>query len=135
MAGTDVFHGGAAGSETVGTFRVPMTVGNPFSGASTTIDALVDTGATLTTLPPSVARALQLEREETRRVRLADGSIRTLGMGSARIMVQGRSAMNPILFSEDDAAMPLLGAVTLESMGWAVDPVEPRLVSQELLLV
>lgn len=119
----------------MGTFRVSMTVTNPNTGTSDTVNAVVDTGATLTTLPPSLARELGLEQEDTATVRLADGSLRELALSTARLAVQNRTRTTPVLISETEDTPALLGAVTLEAMGLAVDPIGERLVPQELLLL
>ena len=118
----------------MGTFHVPMTVANPLTGASLVVDALVDTGSTLTMLPPSVVQHVGLEAEDQAEAELADGGVRTLAIGTARLTVQGRTRVTPVLFAASDQAGALLGAVTLEAMGWAADPVGRRLVPQRLLL-
>ena len=65
----------------------------------------------------------------------ADGSTRELPRGTARVTVDGRSVVTPVLFAPTDDAPPLLGAVTLESLGLGVDPIGQRLVPQDLLLL
>jgi len=119
----------------MGTFQVPVTIAHPVTALSTTLDALVDTGSTLTLLPPSVARQLGLEEEDQASAELADGNVQNLPLGTARLTVQGRTRVTPVLFAASDNGSPLLGAVTLEAMGWAVDPIRRRLVPQRLLLM
>lgn len=95
----------------------------------------MDTGATLTTLPPAIVQRLGLQREDTARVRLAGGSVREFQLGTARLTVAGRTRTTPVLFGANDDTPLLLGAVTLEATGLAVDPIAKRLVPQELLLL
>lgn len=118
----------------MGTFQVEMAVANPESGASRSVQAVVDTGATLTTLPLSLAEDLGLHQEDTAVVQLGDGTVRQLGVSTARLTVQGRTRTTSVLFSPGGSP-PLLGAVSLEAMGFAVDPVGRRLVPQALLLL
>lgn len=120
----------------MGTFLVSMTVANPNTGSSATVEAVVDTGATLTSLPPSLVEELGIEQEDTARVQLADGSLRDIALGTARLTVEeDRTRTTPVLFAPSEDAPVLLGAVTLESMGFALDPVGQRLVPRELLLL
>ena len=50
-----------------------------------------------------------------------------MDVGEARATVNGVSAVIPVVFGEDDT-QPLLGAVTMEELPLAVDPVKQRLV-------
>lgn len=119
----------------MGTFRVSMTVANPSSGVAISVEAVVDTGATLTALPRALVQQLDLQQEDTAAVQLADGTVQELALGTARLTVEGRSRTTPVLFFPGHDAPTLLGAVTLEAMGLAVDPVGQKLVPQELLLL
>jgi len=118
----------------MGTFRVEATVRNPRDpGQAVTIPLLVDTGATYTTLPREVADQLGLESINTRRIRLADG--REERWPIAPILIRVAGAEGPSLALIGRMRGPaLLGAVTLEELGLAVDPRRQRLVEATALL-
>ena len=112
----------------MGTFTVRATLSHPDRRESRlTLDLLVDTGATWSVIPPEVARVLGVEPFETRPVRTADGRRLDLPLAQAWITVEGRSLITPCLIGSPGVPA-LLGAVTLEGLGLAVDPVQRVLV-------
>ena len=117
----------------MGTFRVDLLVGNLFTDAETSVEALVDTGATHSMIPGSVLQELGIDPVETRISRIADGSRIELQTAWARFSTEGRNAVARVSFGPDGTF--LLGATTLEDMGLAVDPVDQRLIVQEDLLM
>ncbi len=52
----------------------------------------------------------------------------------AWVEIQGKDGFTPVLVSDTYAGM-LIGVVTLETLGFAVDPTSQRLVDAELLLL
>ena len=117
----------------MGTFRVNLRVGNLFTDAWTSVEALVDTGATYSMIPGSVLEGLGIEPVETRVSRIADGSTVELQTSWARFYAEGRNAVARVSFGPE--GVYLLGATTLEDMGLAVDPVAQRLIEQESLIL
>src|SRR5262245_45586457 len=94
----------------MGTFSVEATVANLADPTMrVTLGLLVDTGATWTTLPGDVAADIGAAQLGVRRVRLADGRVEEWPIGPR-------------------GGPSLLGAVTLEELGLAVDPAARRLV-------
>jgi len=94
---------------------------------------LVDTGAVYTVLPASVWRAIGLQGDRVVEFTLADGtSIRRDG-SECRIQVEGRSATSPVVLG-GPADAPLLGAVTLETLGLMVNPLTRELLPMRLIL-
>jgi aspartyl protease family protein len=117
----------------VGHVRTKITITNPTKQAlKSTSEALVDTGATFTVVPSSLAAQLELEPTETRRVRTATGEV-TLGLTSAVVRIDGKSASNPVLIS-DTIDRILVGVITLESLSLSVDPTTGELNEAEALL-
>ena len=57
---------------------------------------------------------------------LADGSELELSVGRTWVRVDGRQEFTQVVFA-GEGTQPILGAVTLEEMGLAVDPVGHRL--------
>ena len=117
----------------MGTFRADLWIGNLFTDAGTSVEALVDTGATYSMIPSTVLDELGIEPIETRMSRIADGSSVELQTSWARFSAEGQNAVARVSFGPE--GIFLLGATTLEDLGLAVDPVDQRLISQESLLM
>jgi clan AA aspartic protease len=91
-----------------------------------TVDAVVDTGAIDLVVPARIAAQLQLRDLQSREVRLADGSTRTLRyVGPILVRAQGRDCMTAALVTGDQV---LLGAIPMEAMDVIVHPRLQRLV-------
>jgi clan AA aspartic protease len=110
----------------MGTFRVQIEVGDPEGKRFESVEALVDTGATNTTLPASVLERLGVTPYTTTVFQLADGRELELSVGRTWVKVNGHQEFTQVVFS-GEGTEPILGAVTLEEMGLAVDPVGRRL--------
>ena len=112
----------------MGTFTVRATLSHPERRETqVTLDLLVDTGATWSLIPPDAAQSLGVEASGTRAVRTADGRRLDLPLAEVRFTIDGRSLTTPCLIGAP-GALPLLGAVTLEGLGLAADPVQKLLV-------
>ncbi len=94
---------------------------------------LVDTGAVYTVLPLSVWRRLRLRPRRTVEFTLADGGVIARPVSTAWIEIAGTSAPSPVVLGEADDG-PLLGAVTLETLGLMVNPLSRELVPMRLTL-
>lgn len=68
-----------------------------------------------------------------REYRLADGSIVSMALGAIQVELQGEIAAVQVLFGIDPENV-LIGATTLETFGYAVDPHHRRLIPAELTL-
>jgi len=109
----------------MGLVWVEVEVRNPDTGGHAAAKALVDTGATLTVVPRSIAEELQLPIIGRRRVMTAKGTTE-LDECVGVVEVMGRKAYTHILVS-DDIEIVLIGATTLETLGLEVDPVTGKL--------
>lgn len=107
-------------------FRVTIEVGDPEGTHYETIDALVDTGATNTTLPATLLRGLGVTPQRTMVFQLAHGRQLELDVGRTWVRVNGQQEFTQVVFAGEETE-PILGAVSLEEMGLAVDPVAKRL--------
>lgn len=94
---------------------------------------LVDTGAVYTVLPENVWRGLGLRGDRVVEFTLADGTAIHRNVSECRIQVEGRSATSPVLLGGPGDA-PLLGAVTLETLGLMVNPLTRELLPMRLML-
>ena len=121
------------GGLSLGTFRVPLTVGNLVTGATETVNALVDTGATYSMIPASVLRRLGIEPTRSRRFRIASGERVEHQTALAFFETGGYEGEARVVFGPE--GQYLLGATTLEDMLLVVDPVSKRLVPEEALLM
>ena len=104
-----------------------MEVGDPQGERFETVEALVDTGATYTTLPASTLRRLGVSPHTRGLFKLADGSRTERDIGRTWVRLEEAQEIVPVIFGDEDA-QPLVGAVTLEIFLLGVDPVEGRLM-------
>lgn len=118
----------------MGTFTVTIEVGDAQGQRFEQVDALVDTGATLTTLPASLLESLGITPVRRGTFRLANGQSVEMGMGETRVKVEGLETSTWVLFGEEGAPI-LLGALTLEELLLGVDPFNRRLIPVEGLLM
>lgn len=116
----------------MGTFSHPITLIAP--SGSETLEALVDTGATFSTIPSPVLERLGVRSFTTIRVRLADGREGDWPMGQVEAELDGVRRPILCLFGSPDAP-PMLGAHALEAFLLTVDPVEGKLVPKEAYLM
>ena len=111
----------------MGTFHWPVTVVSADGLRRETVAALVDTGATYTSLPTAMLERMGIERGRQLDFTLADGSVVWQETGRARLRINGAAAYCTVVFAEDDL-LPLLGAETLERIELLVNPVHEQLL-------
>ncbi len=112
----------------MGLFRVTARLTGP-TGRTANVDLLVDTGATLLVVPRSLADQLELETLRSQPVQTAGGRKEAWPLAEVRLVVDGREVTTPCFIAPGGPA--LLGAVALESLFLAADPVAKRLVPVE----
>jgi len=108
----------------VGTFRVLIEVGDESRRRFESVEALVDTGASHTVLPRRLLEELGVRPHTRAQFLLADGRTVELEMGRAWVRIDGDEEITLVVFGDD----ALLGAVTLEELRLAPDPVGRRLL-------
>jgi clan AA aspartic protease len=96
-------------------------------------DALVDTGATWTSLPRGLAERLGLEVIGQMAVKTAAG-VQMLDQSYAYVELDGKRMVAPVLVS-DTLDGVLIGVTTLEALGLAVDPTTGQLREAEVFLL
>ena len=94
---------------------------------------LVDTGAVYTVLSENLWQSLKLKPQRTAEFTLADGPTITRAMSECRFTIEGQSATSPVVLGTSKDG-PLLGAVTLETLGLMVNPLSRELLPMRLLL-
>ena len=112
----------------MGIFSVEIGIGDADRERWTQLNALVDTGASITSAPASVLRELGVEPSMRRRFESALGEAREMDVGQTWVRVEGEEIITLVLFN-DEGTTPLLGALTLEAAFLGVDPVHRKLVS------
>ena len=117
----------------VGTFFHPITLISQ-GGRRVTIDALVDTGSTFTTLPAALLNDMEVVPRRQVRMRVADGRSITEQLGVLNIELNGIEDVTYVVFGGPDAPATI-GAITLEALLLGVDPVNKKLVPVEGWLV
>jgi predicted aspartyl protease len=118
----------------MGTFSVAASLADPERpGQRLTVELLVDTGATWTMLPAEVVGRLGLTAPRQRMVTLASGERATYPAGQVLLHLNGEEVTTVFLAGPPNC-LALLGAVTLEELGLAPDPVRKVLVPVSGLL-
>ena len=118
----------------MGTFQVTIEVGDPDGQRYETVEALVDSGATYTTMPGSLLRRLGVSPHSKRTFLLTDGTRIERDFGQTWVSLDGEYDISPVVFG-DEGAVPLLGALTLGVFSLGIDPVNKRLIPVESLLL
>lgn len=94
---------------------------------------LVDSGASITVLPQALAKKLKIKPSYEKDFVLADGKIVKRKIGYALISINGMTAPSPVVLGKKNDSK-LLGALTLEAMGFALDPFERRIYKAKLFM-
>jgi predicted aspartyl protease len=124
MGWDTIFHGFKKVSE-MGLFHVKGRLTGP-TGRAEEVQFLVDTCATLSVVPRSLAEKLELKSTRSQSVVIAGGQRDVWPVAEARLALNGDEVTTPCFIAPDGPA--LLGAVALESLFLAVDPVGKRLI-------
>ena len=118
----------------MGTFSVQISIGDTERESWVQLDALVDTGASITSAPASVLREMGITPLTRQTFRFAQGEVREMEIGQTWVRVEGKEVVTLVLFN-DEGTSPLLGALTLEAIFMGVDPVGQQLVPVEGLMM
>ena len=119
----------------MGHVRVKIRIANPTRRQEfvDVDDALVDTGATWTTVTRDIADRLGLQVVDQVQADTAAGEV-TVDHSFALIQYDGKQSISDVLVN-DTLREVLVGVVTLEGLRLAVDPHSGRLVDTKLLLM
>jgi len=91
------------------------------------VDFLVDSGAVYSFVPRPVLERLAIQAHSRQKFRLADGSTIERDRGDALFFYRGARGAAPVIFGEPGDAT-LLGAVSLESLGYVLDAIRRDLM-------
>ncbi len=116
----------ASREASMGTFTVEVRLANPARPEKTQeLKLLVDTGSAYTWVPAPVLGDLGLSPTTTRRIRTIQGHIVERPATEA-LLTLDRQTLHTICLFGQAGDLEVLGAVTLEQFGLAVDPVQQR---------
>ena len=87
---------------------------------ATVPDALVDTGATLLSLPTRLVRQMGLTKRGTKRVTSSSGATEAAMYDAVRLTIQGRTCTMDVLEVPDDVPV-LIGQIPLEHLDLVID--------------
>jgi predicted aspartyl protease len=90
-------------------------------------DALVDTGASILSLPRRLVGQLGLKPLRTRSARTSAGPVTLQVYGTVRLAIQGRDCTCDVVEIPDDCPV-FIGQVPLELLDFVVDPSGQRLI-------
>jgi len=116
----------------LGHIWVKVKLGDPEKRKVVEVEALVDTGATLTVIPRKLAEQLSLKITGKTVAETCAGKL-VLDRTRIWIEIEGKEETVPALIS-DIIDKVLIGVTTLEVLGLKVDPLTGKLVEWTILL-
>ncbi|MCH7800811.1 MAG: aspartyl protease family protein [Chloroflexi bacterium] len=118
----------------MGTFTVTVEIGDPQGQRFEEVEALVDTGATYTSLPATLLRRLGVSPRSERWFVLADDRRIQRSLGETSMRLGGEWHPVLVVFGDDDEPVAL-GRLILEVFGLEPDSANERLVPVDGLLM
>ena len=94
---------------------------------------LVDSGAVYSVAPAGVLAQMGAAVSRREHFTLANGERVERGVGEVGFRFQGRGATSPVVFGDAEDVF-LLGAVTLETLGYVLDPFRRELRPLRMML-
>ncbi len=88
-----------------------------------TLTFLVDSGAIYSVVPAKTLRRLGIKAHSSRTFTLADGTQIERRIGDVIFQINGERGASPVIFGEKGDNI-LLGAVSLEALGFILDPIK-----------
>ena len=118
----------------MGTFTVPIEVGDLKGNLFLAMNALVDANATIYSMVPRDSLdQVGVTIHETREFALPDDSLVECDLGYARFRFEQREVIALVIFAPEGST-PLLGKTALENARLGIDPVNELLVPVRGLL-
>ncbi len=124
----------ALGAFAMGLTYIEARIANPARPRrSARLKLLVDSGASYSVVPTPVLRRLGIKPTKNKTFILADGSEIKRPLGEALFQIHGEAGTSPVIFGEEDDSI-LLGSVSLEVLGFMLDPLKRELRPLPMLL-
>lgn len=119
----------------MGMTYVKMNISNPAKPRAKETDKfLVDSGALYTVAPMRILKKLGIKPHTKKTFTLANGETTDRQVGDAIFEYRDHKAASPVIFGKKKDSN-LLGTVTLESLGYILDPLERELKTLPMSLV
>jgi aspartyl protease family protein len=118
---------GTIGGEPMGQFRLTVTLFPRQGGEPRPLQALVDTGACYSVVPAPILAELGCRPLRMQGVVLGDGRTDEWPLTQVDLECEARRMTTTVLMGPVEGHV-VLGAVTLEELGFGVDPVRKRLI-------
>src|SRR5713226_7335419 len=116
----------------MGMFEVKVKLANLAApGRAEEVSLLVDTGATLSWIPRATLEKLGVQAFSRLPFTLADGRRLERDTTAVLLTIDGRKAPVQVAFGEDGEEA-VLGATSLEGLGFMVDPIGEKLIARDL---
>ncbi len=116
----------------MGMFEVNVKLANLAAPSQTEdLTLLVDTGATLSWIPRAILEKLGVKAFSRLPFTLADGRRLERDTTAVLLTIDGRKAPVQVAFGEDGEEA-VLGATSLEGLGFMVDPIGEKLIARDL---
>ena len=106
---------------------------SPLGKRGTKVRFLVDSGAVYTVLPEKEWKRLKLKPLREVEFTLADGTRITRPVSECLFEIQGNRGTSPVVLGEENDS-PLLGMVTLEVLGFMINPLSRELLPMQLVM-
>ena len=118
----------------MGVTTLIIQVANPSKPSVTeSLEFTVDSGAVYSVVPAKVHHKLRIRPQKCETFRLADGSTIVRWKGGALFKLREYVGFADVIFGEKGDAT-LLGALSLEALGLALDPIKRELKPMQLIL-
>ncbi|MCL4512345.1 MAG: aspartyl protease family protein [Bacteroidetes bacterium] len=118
----------------MGLTRLEIEVGNPAKPELTEkLEFLIDSGAIYSVVPTPVLEELGIKPLAEQEFRLANGSKIRRKKGGALFRYRDKVGVVDVIFGEEGDSL-LLGALTLEALGLALDPIKRELKEQPMII-
>ncbi len=112
------------------TFSVQIAIGAEDRERWISLEAMVDTGASITAVPSSLLQELGVRPLAQERFRFAQGETRLMDVGQTWVRVGVKEIITLVLFN-GEGTEPLLGALALKAAFMGVDSEGQRLTPVE----
>jgi predicted aspartyl protease len=102
-------------------------------GTEATVEFMIDSGAVYSLLPQDVWKAIGLEPKRDMEFTLADGSHVHRLVSECHFTLPQGEGHSPVILGEPGDNQPLLGAVTIEMLGYVFDPFQRTVHRMQVL--
>lgn len=118
----------------MGITTLKLQVANPaYPSKTEMLEFIIDSGVVYSVVPGPVLKRLKIKTIAEEEFRLADGSTITRKKGVALFKYGRKTGGADVIFGENED-VTLLGALTLEALGLALDPLKRELKPLPMIL-